>query len=129
MFVNKKRNSYREHLVLSNRMAVVEIDTAKLKPYIGEFRFAGEPGMPFLVSIEKDRLHIKAAAIGDWALFPISETKFIYLDRGIYVTFVKGADGKFDQMKVGPEDSSMEMLFDRKKVSRRSFIKTTALFP
>ncbi len=99
----------------SKEVAVVEIDPAILEPYVGDFRLASQPNMPFLVSIEKDGLHVKSLATGDMALLPMSETEFVYLDGGMFITFVKGDDGSFDQMKVNPVSSSMEMLFNRKK--------------
>ncbi len=49
-------------------------------------------------AIEKDQLHLKSPDIGDWALSPISETEFVCLDGGDSVTFVKGADGRYDQV-------------------------------
>jgi len=99
----------------SKEVAVVEIDPAVLESYVGDFRLSSQPKMPFLVSIEKGGLHIKSLAFGDMALLPTSETEFVYLDGGMFITFVKGAGGNFDQMKVNPAGSSMEMVFNRKK--------------
>lgn len=99
----------------SKEVAVIEIDPAALEPYVGDFRMSGQPKMPFFVSIEQDGLHVKSLATGDLALLPMSETEFVYLDGGIFITFVQGADGSFDQMKVNPAGSSMEMVFTRKK--------------
>jgi CubicO group peptidase (beta-lactamase class C family) len=79
--------------------SVIEILPEKLTPYVGDYRAADEPATPVLVSIEKDQLHIQSPDTGDWALSPISETEFVYLDGGASITFVKGPDGGYDQIK------------------------------
>jgi CubicO group peptidase (beta-lactamase class C family) len=79
--------------------AVVEIAPEKLTPYVGDYREADEPDTPVLVSIENDQLHIQFPDTGDWALSPISETEFVYLDGGAAITFIKGPDGRYDQIK------------------------------
>jgi CubicO group peptidase (beta-lactamase class C family) len=79
--------------------AVVEIVPEKLTPYVGDYRAVDEPDTPVLVSIEKDQLHIQSPDTGDWALSPVSETEFVYLDGGVSITFVKGAAGRYDQIK------------------------------
>jgi hypothetical protein len=71
--------------------------------------------MPFLVSIDEGRLVVKSLATGKMELLPMSETKFVYLEGGMFITFVKGADGNFDRVIVNPSGSSMEMVLDRKK--------------
>jgi CubicO group peptidase (beta-lactamase class C family) len=78
--------------------AVVEIVPEKLAAYAGDYRAAEEPDTPVLVSIEKDRLHIHSPDTGDWALSPVSETEFVYLDGGVSITFSKGAAGRYDQI-------------------------------
>jgi hypothetical protein len=52
-----------------------------------------------VVSSENNQIHVKSAELGDWALSPVSETEFVFLDGGTTITFVKGADGKVEQMK------------------------------
>jgi len=99
----------------SKEVAVIEIDPAKLEPYIGDFRLDSQPNMPILVSIEEGRLCVKSMATGKMSLLPMSETEFVYLEGGIFFTFVRGADKSINQIKVRPADSSMEMLFSRKK--------------
>jgi CubicO group peptidase (beta-lactamase class C family) len=79
--------------------ALIEIVPEKLASYVGDYRAAAEPDTPVLVSLEKNQLHIKSPEIGDWALSPISETEFFYLDGGVSLTFVKGSDGRYDQIK------------------------------
>jgi hypothetical protein len=96
-------------------VVVVEIDPAKLKPYVGDYRLASQPNMPILVSIDEGRLVVKSMATGKMSLLPMSETEFVYLDGGMFITFVQGDFGSFDQMKVNLVDSSMEMVFTRKK--------------
>jgi CubicO group peptidase (beta-lactamase class C family) len=80
-------------------VSLVKIVPEKLAPYIGDYRSADESDAPVLVSVEKDQLHLKSPDVGDWALSPVSETEFVYLDGGISVTFVKGSDGRYDQVK------------------------------
>jgi len=63
-------------------VALIEIVPEKLAPYAGDYRSADEPGTPVLVSIEKGQLHLKSSDFGDWALSPVSETEFVYLDGG-----------------------------------------------
>ncbi|MCJ7486948.1 MAG: beta-lactamase family protein [Candidatus Aminicenantes bacterium] len=90
-------------------VALVEIVPEKLTPYVGDYRAADEPDTPVLVSIEKNQLHIKSPEIGDWALSPLSETEFVYMDGGVFITFVKGTVGSYDQIK------TMGQVFSRKK--------------
>jgi len=90
-------------------VALVEIAPEKLAPYVGDYRAAAEPDTLFLVSIEKNQLHIKSSEIGDWALSPVSETEFVCLDAGASITFVKGSDGRYDQIK------AMGQVLSRKK--------------
>jgi CubicO group peptidase (beta-lactamase class C family) len=82
-------------------VALVEIAPEKLASYAGDYRSAEEPDAPVLVSIEKDQLHLKSPDIGDWALSPVSETEFVYLDGGASVAFVMGSDGRYAQIKLG----------------------------
>jgi hypothetical protein len=79
-------------------VALVEIVPEKLTPYVGDYRAADEPDIPVLVSIEKNQLHIKSLETGDWALSPISETEFVYMDGGVEITFVNGDDDRYDQI-------------------------------
>ena len=72
-------------------VALVEIAPEKLAPYAGDYRSADEPDAPVLVSIEKDQLHLKSPDIGDWALSPVSETEFVYLDGGVVRHFCQGS--------------------------------------
>jgi hypothetical protein len=51
------------------------------------------------VYIEKNQLHIKSSETGDWALSPISETEFVYMDGGVELSFVKGDDDRYDQIQ------------------------------
>jgi hypothetical protein len=79
-------------------VALVELAHEKLEPFVGDYRTTDEPDIPVLVSIEKNQLHIKSSETGDWALSPISETEFVYLDGGVDITFLKGSDGRYDQI-------------------------------
>jgi hypothetical protein len=51
-------------------VALIELAPEKLAPYVGDYRAADEPETPVLVSIEKNRLHIKSPENGDGALSP-----------------------------------------------------------
>jgi len=79
-------------------VALVEIVPEKLLSYVGDYRASDEPETPVLVYIDKDQLHIKSSETGDWALSPISETEFVYLDGGVELTFIKGSDGRNGQL-------------------------------
>jgi hypothetical protein len=87
-------------ILQSKEVSLVKIDPEKLAPYSGDYRSADASDAPVLVSIERDRLHLKSPDIGDWALSPVSETEFVEMDGGNSVTFVKGADGRYDQIKL-----------------------------
>jgi CubicO group peptidase (beta-lactamase class C family) len=80
-------------------MDLVEIAPEKLISYTGDYRAADEPDTPVVVYIEKDQLHINSAETGDWALSPISETEFVYMDGGVEITFIKGDDDRYDQIQ------------------------------
>jgi CubicO group peptidase (beta-lactamase class C family) len=80
-------------------MALVEIAPKKLIPYTGDYRAHDEPDTPVVVYIEKDQLRMKSPETGDWALSPISETEFVYMDGGVEITFVKGDDDMYDQIQ------------------------------
>jgi CubicO group peptidase (beta-lactamase class C family) len=80
-------------------VALVEIAPEKLSLYAGDFRAPDEPDTPVLVYIEKDQLHMKSLETGDWALSPISETEFVYMDGGVELTFVKGDNDRVDQIQ------------------------------
>lgn len=77
----------------------LELAPEKLSAYTGDYRAAGEPDTPVIVSIEKDQLHIQSADTGDWALSPISETEFVDMDGGVEITFIKGDDDQYDQIQ------------------------------
>ncbi|MCX6560266.1 MAG: serine hydrolase [Candidatus Aminicenantes bacterium] len=79
--------------------ALIEIAPDKLAPYVGDYRATDEPDTPVLVSIEGHQLHVKSPDTGDWALFPISETEFVYLDGGSSINILKGPDGRFDKIQ------------------------------
>jgi len=99
----------------SKDVAIVDVDPSVLNAYVGDFRLADQPKMPVLVSIDEGHLVVKSMATGKMELLPMSETEFVYLDGGIFITFVQGDEGNFDQMKVKIAGSSMEMVLNRKK--------------
>jgi CubicO group peptidase (beta-lactamase class C family) len=77
----------------------VEITPAKFIAYTGDYRTPDEPDMPVVVYMDKDQLRMKSPETGDWALSPISETEFVYMDGGVEITFIKGNDDKVDQIQ------------------------------
>jgi CubicO group peptidase (beta-lactamase class C family) len=80
-------------------MALVEIAPDKLSAYTGDFRTPEEPDLPVVVTIENDQLHLKSPETGDWVLDPVSETEFVYMDGGVEISFIMGAEGRVDQMQ------------------------------
>jgi hypothetical protein len=78
---------------------LVEIAPEKFIRYAGDYRAPDEPDTPVVVYIEKDQLRMKSPESGDWALSPISETEFVYMDGGVEITFVKGDDDRYDQIQ------------------------------
>ena len=80
-------------------VALIEIAPEKLIRYVGEFRAPDEPDTPVVVYNEKGQLHMKSPETGDWALSPISETEFVYMDGGVELTFIKGNDDRVDQIQ------------------------------
>jgi CubicO group peptidase (beta-lactamase class C family) len=79
-------------------VVLVEIAPEKLIAYAGDYRASDEPDTPVVVYIEKDQLRMKSPETGDWALSPISETEFVYMDGGVELTFIKGDDDRYDQI-------------------------------
>ena len=79
-------------------VVLVEIAPEKLIAYTGDYRASDEPDTPVVVCIEKDQLRMKSQETGDWALSPISETEFVYMNGGVEITFVKGDDDRYDQI-------------------------------
>lgn len=80
-------------------VVLVEIAPEKLISYAGDYRAADEPDMPVVMYIEKGQLRMKSPETGDWALSPISETEFVYMDGGVELTFVKGDNDRYDQIQ------------------------------
>ena len=86
-------------ILQSKEVALVNVAPEKLSPLTGDFRSSDEPDTPVLVYIDKDQLRIKSSETGDWPLFSVSETEFVYMDGGAEITFIKGDDGKCDQLQ------------------------------
>jgi len=80
-------------------VVLIEITPEKLKHYAGDYRAPDEPDTPVVVYIEKDQLRMKSPEAGDWALSPISETEFVYMDEGVEITFVKGDDDRYHKLQ------------------------------
>ncbi len=96
-------------------VALIEMDNAKLQAFTGDFRLAEMPDMPAIVSIQNGRLRIESAATGDWELLPVSEETFVYLDGGLFFTFIQSDDGRYGRLDIGPDDSTVIMSLTRKK--------------
>jgi len=94
----------------TKELAVIEIIPAKLSAYVGDFRAAAEPETPFLITLEGNQLHFNSSETGDWALYPISETEFVYLDGEVHITFVRGPDGRYDQIRLMGQELSRKKI-------------------
>ena len=102
MEILRSLSSVYEWSILQPReVALIEIAPEKLAPFVGDYRSVDDPNTPVLVSIEKGQLHLKSSDFGDWALCPVSDTEFVYLDGGASVAFVMGSDGRYAQIKLG----------------------------
>ena len=80
---------------------VPERPTAKVDPalyaaYVGEYELA--PGFILTVTHEGDRLMTQATNQEKFELFPSSETEFFLKVVDAQITFVRGPDGKVDQL-------------------------------
>ncbi|MBN1224255.1 MAG: beta-lactamase family protein [Candidatus Aminicenantes bacterium] len=93
----------------------ITLDPGILDAYIGDFRMASAPGIPFKVSVKEGELYVTILGKGNVSLTPVSETEFVYLEGGWRLTFVKKPDGSCDEIKVGQVHSSMDMRLLRKK--------------
>ena len=80
-------------------VVLIEIAPEKLIAYAGDYRASDETDTPVVVYIEKDQIRLKSPETGDWALSPISETEFVYMDGGVEITFIKGDDDRYDQIQ------------------------------
>lgn len=86
-------------ILLPKEVVLVDVVPSQLAPYVGDYRAEDEPDAPFLVSVEHNQLHFRSPETGDWALSPVSETEFVYLDGGVFITFVKSPDGTCEKME------------------------------
>ncbi len=80
-------------------VVLIGIAPEKLIAYAGDYRASDETDTPVVVYIEKDQLRMMSPETGDWALSPISETEFVYMDGGVEITFIKGDDDRYDQIQ------------------------------
>lgn len=74
----------------------VSIDPAKLDPYVGAYELA--PNFQLVITKEGSSLFGQATGQGKVQLYAESETEFFLKVTDAQVTFVKGADGKVDQL-------------------------------
>lgn len=88
-------------------VTVIELSDEIMGRYTGDFRLSNYPDIPFIVSLQGDRLLVYSSE-GKWTLTPTSETEFVDMESGLTVCFVKGPDGRINQIKV------MGMVLNRK---------------
>jgi hypothetical protein len=93
----------------------VAVDPGILDAYIGDFRMANSPGIPFKVSKKEDELYVTIWGQGDVKLTPVSETEFVHMEGGWRLTFVQSPEGNWDEIEVRQVSSSMELHLMRKK--------------
>ena len=75
---------------------VVAVDKALYDAYVGEYELA--PGFVLAITRDGDRLMEQATGQDRFEIFPSSETEFFLKVVEARITFVRGADGKVDQL-------------------------------
>ena len=75
---------------------MAKVDPAIYDAYVGEYELA--PGFILTVTREGDRLMTQATGQEKVDIFPSSETQFFLKVVDAQITFVKGPDGKVDQL-------------------------------
>ncbi|MCM2256040.1 MAG: serine hydrolase [Vicinamibacteria bacterium] len=75
---------------------VAKVDPALYDAYVGEYEL--QPGFVLAVSREGDRLMTQATGQQKFEVFPSSETEFFLKVVDAQLTFVRGADGRVDQL-------------------------------
>lgn len=75
---------------------VAKVDPALYDAYVGEYELG--PGFVLTVSREGDRLMTQATGQSKAEVFPSSETEFFLKVVDAQLTFVRGADGRVDQL-------------------------------
>lgn len=76
--------------------AVAKVDPALYDAYVGEYELG--PGFVLTVTREGDRLMTQATGQAKVEVFPSSETEFFLKVVDAQLTFVRGADGRVDQL-------------------------------
>ena len=76
--------------------SVAKVDPALYDAYVGEYELA--PGFILTVTREGDRLMTQATDQEKLEVFPSSETEFFLKVVDARITFIKGADGRVDQL-------------------------------
>jgi hypothetical protein len=75
---------------------VAKVDPALYDAYVGEYELG--PGFVLAVTREGDRLMTQATGQSKVEVFPSSETEFFLKVVDAQLTFVRGADGRVDQL-------------------------------
>ena len=75
---------------------VAKLDPALYDAYAGDYELA--PGFVLTVTREGDRLMTQATGQAKVEIFPSSETDFFLEVVDAQITFVRGPDGKVDQL-------------------------------
>jgi CubicO group peptidase (beta-lactamase class C family) len=82
--------------VEKKRQIEITLDPALLTNYEGEYQLA--PTFSITVTRNEDKLYARATGQGSAQLYPESELKFFYKIVDAQIEFVKGVDGKIEQL-------------------------------
>lgn len=85
---------------------VVSVDSARLKEYAG--RFLVNPDRVLTITQQNGKLYAEPTASPKFELFPVSENEFLRTDLDIRYTFVKGATGGIDAIRLSFNEGSSE---------------------
>jgi len=91
-------NEYKWDGYLPEPQEVISIDSNKLNDYTG--RFQVNPDRVLTLTNEGGKLYAQPTADSRFEMLPISETEFIRIDQNMRFTFVRGADGKVEKIRV-----------------------------
>jgi len=92
---------------LPQAVEVAPINPSKLDDYVG--RFLVNPDRVLTVTREGGKLYGEPTASQRVELLPVSETEFIRTDADVRYTFVKGAGGKVDAIKLKVNEGTVEI--------------------
>jgi CubicO group peptidase (beta-lactamase class C family) len=90
---------------LPKRRTAIKLDPKIYDAYVGKYEV--RPGFIVSVTRDGDRLMAQATNQSPGEIFPESETDFFLAGVDIQITFVKGSDGKVDQLILHQSGRSM----------------------